>query len=297
MIFREKRNRRHETTTNGPNDRFRMARPNKRYLRLATALPLGILLLFTAPLAGTSQVEAAPLRTMKNTAFTYGEKLTFAVRYKFVTAGYAVMSVGSKPVTVSGRKTYPVKFSVRTTSSFDKIFRVRDIYRTWIDVDGLFPWKFQQQVREGDYKRDFSANIDQRAHKARTTQGTFKVPSYVQDVLSAFYYARAYDLRSMKKGQSFTVKNFYGKKAHTLRVRMLGKQTVETDAGTFRCLKLEPMVAKGGLFKHDGRIFLWVTDDARKMPVKVSASVPIGSIDSELVKYSGVKGGVAAKIK
>lgn len=248
-------------------------------------------------LAAPTPSDAVPLRTMENDAFTYGEKLTFAVRYKFVTAGYAVMSVGSSPVTVSGRKTYPVKFTVRTTASFDKIFRVRDVYRTWIDVQGLFPWKFQQQVREGSYSRDFSANIDQRAQKARTTKGTFSTPAYVQDVLSAFYYARAYDLESMSKGQSFIVQNFYGKEAHTLRVRMLGKETITTDAGTFRCLKIEPMVAAGGLFKNEGRIYLWVTDDARKMPVKVSAAVPIGSIDSELVKYSGVKGGVPAKIR
>ena len=50
-------------------------------------------------------------------------------------------------------------------------------------------------------------------------------------------------------------------------------------------------------YRREGRITVWLTDDARKMPVKVSAKVPIGSIDSELVKYSGVKGGVAAKVK
>ena len=43
--------------------------------------------------------------------------------------------------------------------------------------------------------------------------------------------------------------------------------------------------------------FLWVTDDARKMPVKVSAKVAIGSIDSELIKYSGLNGGLSSKVK
>ncbi len=267
--------------------------------RLLALVPLVAVMLvgLSGSIDRQSSVDRKALRTMENDAFTYGEKLTFAVKYKFVTAGYAVMSVGNKPITVSGRPTYDVRFSVRTTNSFDKMFKVRDIYRTWIDVDGLFPWKFQQRVREGDYKKDFSANIDQVARKARTTKGTFTVPSYVQDVLSAFYYTRAYDLGKMRKGQSFTLKNFYGKNAHTLRVIHRGNETIETDAGTFRCIKLEPMVAQGGLFKSEGSVYLWVTDDDRKMPVKVSAKVAIGSIDSELVKYSGVKGGVAAKIK
>ena len=274
--------------------------------RFFTGLPKGIAFLSIALIAflgltgstgAGADADAPALRTLENDAFSYGEKLTFAVKYKFVTAGYAVMAVGSSPTTISGRPTYDVSFSVRTTNSFDKIFQVRDIYRTWIDVDGLFPWKFQQKVREGDYSKDFSANIDQKANKARTTQGTFTVPAYVQDVLSAFYYARAYDLQKMRTGQSFTLKNFYGKETHSLKVVVRGKETIKTDAGTFRCIKIEPLVKEGGLFKSEGKITVWLTDDARKMPVKVSAKVPIGSIDSELVKYTGVKGGVAAKVR
>lgn len=247
--------------------------------------------------AAIVNANSAALRTMPNKAFDLGEKLTFAVRYKFVTAGYATMSVAPEKTTISGRPCYDIQFKVRTTNSFDKIFQVRDIYRTWVDVDGLFPWKFQQQVREGDYRKDFSANIDQKANVARTTDGTFKVPEFVQDVLSAFYYTRAYDMSKLKPGQSFTLHNFYGKKTHNLRVRLLGRETVEVDAGTFRCLKVEPLVKEGGLFKNEGSIILWLTDDDVKLPVKVSTSVVIGSIDSELVKYEGVSGPVKAKVK
>lgn len=264
------------------------------------SVPLLIVTAFVAlsgSIDGTTGANAAsPLRTMDNDAFGYGEKLTFAVKYKFITAGYAVMKVGGSSVTVSDRPCYDVQFTVRTTNSFDKIFKVRDVYRTWIDKDGLFPWKFQQKVREGDYSRDFSANIDQKAHKARTTDGSFTVPDYVQDVLSAFYYARAYDLQNMKNGASFSLKNFYGKKTHSLRVKVLKRETISVDAGKFKTIKLEPMVKEGGLFKSEGQVYLWVTDDDRKMPVKVSAKVAIGSIDSELVSYSGLNGSLTSKV-
>lgn len=269
-----------------------------RSLSLITATLVGIVVLTGAAEHTTSAKApaAAPLRKMTNGAFTYGEKLTFAVKYKFVTAGYATMSIGATPATVSDRPCYDIQFKVRTTNSFDKIFQVRDLYRTWVDVDGIFPWKFQQQVREGDYSKDFSANIDQKANMARTTQGSFKVPAYVQDVLSAFYYVRAYDIGSMKTGQSFLLKNFYGKNTHDLRVKMLGRETVTTEAGKFKCLKVEPLVQEGGLFKSEGKIIIWLTDDANKVPVKVSTKVAIGSIDSELTKYEGVKGKLTSKV-
>lgn len=268
---------------------------NYKTSTFALAILVGFLTL-TGAADHTNGTSAEALRTMKNDAFSFGEKLTFAVKYKFVTAGYATMSVGHDPVTVSNRDCYDIQFKVRTTNSFDKIFKVRDIYRTWVDTDGLFPWKFQQRVREGDYSKDFSANIDQKGNMARTTEGSFKVPEFVQDVLSAFYYTRAVNLKGMKTGQSFTLKNFYGKKTHSLRVRVLGRETIDVEAGKFKCVKVEPMVTEGGLFKSEGKIYIWLTDDDRKIPVKVSTAVVIGSIDSELVKYEGLNGKLTAKV-
>ena len=273
----------------------RTAQQIRKTTLMAIALFLGMVGL-TASTHENKGANEAALRTISNDAFTYGEKLTFAVKYKFITAGYAVMKVGNSSTTVSGRPCYDIKYTMRTTNSFDKIFKVRDTYRTWVDVDGLFPWKFQQKVREGDYKKDFSANIDQKEHIARTTKGSFKIPEYVQDILSAFYYTRAYDLKSLKSGQSFTLKNFYNKEAHTLKVKVLGRETISVKAGKFKCIKVEPLVKEGGLFKNEGSLTIWLTNDDRKIPVKVSTKVAIGSIDSELIKYSGVKGSIDAKI-
>ncbi|MBK8911696.1 MAG: DUF3108 domain-containing protein [Chlorobi bacterium] len=240
--------------------------------------------------------QSGALRYLPNIAFGYGEKLNFDVNYKFITAGKAVMQIASKPETISDRPTYSVQFTVRTTSSFDNVFKVRDRYQTYIDIDGIFPWRFEQSVKEGNYSRDFSAIIDQRAKKAKTTEGSFTTPPFVHDILSAMYYVRTLNLSAMKKGQSITLQNFYGKKTHDLRIRVLGKEKIETDAGTFNCVVVEPMVVEGGLFKNEGRIVVYMTDDDRKIPVKVSSKVVIGSIDGELTSYSGTRGPVTAKV-
>ncbi|MEO5929967.1 MAG: DUF3108 domain-containing protein [Candidatus Kapaibacterium sp.] len=235
------------------------------------------------------------LRYQPNTAYGFGEKLTFDLGYKFITVGQATMQIGPQAVTVNDRPCYDIKFDVRTTSAFDKVFKVRDRYETYVDVDGIFPWRFEQTVREGNYSRDFAANIDQRANVAKTTEGSFKTPAFVHDILSAFYYTRAVDVRSLKKGQSFSVKNFYGKQAYDLRVRVLGREQVEVPAGTFNCVVVEPLVVEGGLFKSEGRIIVYLTDDDRKIPVKVSTKVAIGSIEGKLSSYSGTRGPIAAK--
>ena len=76
----------------------------------------------------------------------------------------------------------------------------------------------------------------------------------------------------------------------------MGVGCVDTrSAGEFRCIKLEPMVEEGGLFKSEGSILVWLTDDQIKMPVKVKSRVLIGSIDADLSKYSGLAGQLNSK--
>jgi len=80
-------------------------------------------------------------------------------------------------------------------------------------------------------------------------------------------------------------------------VKFLGRQELEVEAGTFNTVVVEPLVKEGGLFKSEGRIVIWLTDDERKIPVRVNTKVLIGSIDVELKEYSGIAGAIKARIK
>jgi hypothetical protein len=239
--------------------------------------------------------SAAPYRTIDNNAFGVGEELVFDVNYGFITAGQAVMRIPQHSWQ-NGRKCYFVQFMVRSKPFFDTFYKVRDRYESHIDTEGLFPWKFVQSIREGGYKRDFSARFNHEKEKAYTTEGSYPIPPFVQDVVSAFYFMRTYDYGRMKKGQRVELQNFYKDSTYTLTVIYHGKEEVEVEAGTFRTIVLEPVMQEGGLFKATGRILVWLTDDERRMPVQVDAEIPIGSITSELVSYSGTKGPVRARI-
>ncbi|MEK6566198.1 MAG: DUF3108 domain-containing protein [Bacteroidota bacterium] len=51
------------------------------------------------------------------------------------------------------------------------------------------------------------------------------------------------------------------------------------------------------MFKSEGRIVIYLSNDERKIPVKVSTKVPVGSINVELREYYGLTGPLKAKIK
>ncbi len=243
-----------------------------------------------------AQNTAPALRTVKNDAFGFGERLDYKVKYSFITAGEGYFHILPKPLVRNGRECYDIRFQVNSLKSLEWIYKVKDNYRTVLDVQGIFPWEFEQNVREGNYKRDFTAWFDPLMNKAFADNKTYDVPPNCHDIVSAFYYVRTLNLGAMKKGSVFYLQNFFGDQVYKLGIKIVGKQTVEVEAGTFNCVIIEPLVVEGGLFKSEGQILIWITDDDRKIPVKVYTKILIGNVSAELVKYSGLKGPINAKI-
>lgn len=259
-------------------------------------LPLILLLAYTASGQWSRDTTGGPFRRLDQSAFGVGERLVYDVGYSFFTAGEAVFAVPTID-TVEGRAVYRIQFTVNSTPSFSWIYKVEDKYETFVDVQSLFPWRFTQRLREGGYARDFEADFDHYRGIATTKDGEYPIPPNVQDVVSALYLSRTFDFGSMRPGQRTSLQNFYKDSSYTLDVRFLGFQKVSVDAGTFDCFLIEPLIKEGGLFKSDGRILIWLSNDERRIPVKVSTKVAVGSIEAELREYSGLRGPLKARIK
>jgi hypothetical protein len=234
------------------------------------------------------------LRHLANIAYSGGEYLKFDVHWSFVTAGDAYLTVSD--TVYAGRPCHIITFRLESRSFFDLFYKVRDRYRTIVDAQGLFPWRFEQQIREGGYSRDFTAEFNQQENVAVTDAGRYPIPPYVQDIMSAFYFARTVDYTGFRPGQKIELQNFYKDSTYQLAVKYKGRQRIEVDAGTFDCIIIQPLVSEGGLFKGDGKIYLWITDDDRKLPVKVRTDIPIGTVESDLTEYRGVNGPLHALI-
>jgi len=246
--------------------------------------------------SANSKSENLQFRSLKNDAYYYGERLEYSVMYSFLKAGTGYFHILPRPVYHNNRECYDIRFQVNSLKSLEWIYKVSDAYQTALDIEGLFPWEFKQKMREGGYKKDYKATFDQINNYAITSDKKFKVPEYVHDIVSAFYYVRTLDISSMPKGSILKLQNFFDDSTWSLGVKYLGKQTIEVRAGKFRCIVIEPLVTEGGLFKSEGKILIWLTDDENKIPVKVSTKILNGSVAAELDKYSGLKNPAKAKI-
>lgn len=272
----------------------------------------GLILVFifiwtTLTLAGPSlMVDSLKIDSASvSTGFVSGEKLTFKLRYGFITAGYAEMMAG-QTLYKDSVETYHFKTTARSASGFSWIYRVKDEVNSYVNKKDFSAVYFEKKLREGSYRADLISDynladslalvkfIRYKSNMKVRTKTTYrvKVPPAVQDILASFYYIRTQKLRV---GTSFYLTNHDKKKVYPLEIKVYKKEIIKTGAGKFRCLVVEPLIKGEGLFKKKGRLRIWLTDDEYKIPVQMTTEVIVGHITSELIKIEGI-GRIPAKL-
>lgn len=235
-------------------------------------------------------------RYTENEAFGFGETLTYEVGYGSLIGGYGYIKIDKEPAEVFGRKCYAVNFGVKSTPAISRLYYIHDRYKSYIDIDGIFSWRFSQKIHEQKYKKTAWATFDQKNLKAYTKDTTVSILPFEHDVVSAFMYVRTMDLASMPDGHEFKLHNFWEDSTYQINVKIIKRETIDVPAGRFRCIVVQPTIEGGDLFSHDEEIWIWLTDDKRKVPVKVGTKLFFGYVGAELIKYKGVRGKIDAKL-
>ena len=273
----------------------------KKVIKTTLALVLSAFLMsFTTYQPNSSaSTEAFSYRSMENQAFSYNEKLNYRVHYGIFNAAVIKMSVGAKPITVNGRPTYHIKADGRTISTFDWMFKVRDKFETYLDQKALVPQKYKKDVQEDRYK-DIDLVYFKHAKKklySSKAKKNLAMPQYTQDVISGLYYARNLDFTNAKMGQEFPITIYLDEEIYNLKFKYAGKETIKSDIGKIRCIKLIPKLVVDRVFKNEDDMTVWITDDANRVPIRVKAKIAVGSLKVDLTSYSNLKNPFSSKLK
>lgn len=213
-----------------------------------------------------------------NRAFAPGEKLLFSVEYMGIAAGFATLSVEPGPL-MNGRPTLHLIATARTHPAFEWFFKVRDRIESFFDSRGLFSWRYEKHLREGGYSNDSIMIYEQGKREVVKDEGRNRVPAppLAQDVLSEFYFYRAM-MPPLGQELSIPVVADDGK-TYEVIVKSLRREKVRVPAGEFNCIVVQPQMKFEGVFQSKGEINIWLTDDARRVPVLVKSAIIIGTID------------------
>lgn len=225
--------------------------------------------------------------------FRVNEKVVYDVTYMGMTAGQ--MSLEVLPMLqVNARKHYHFKGKIWTTPMFSRVYSVQDSISSMVDYESLLPTVYKLQVTESSQVKESRFYIDWKTLQAffwekkvtdkegeQQKQYEWKVDPFSQDVFSSLFYLRVFPW-DIGVERAFPVAD--NQQNVIYRGRVLRKEQIKIPAGTFNTVVIEPKIELQGKFKPSGEIYIWLSDDDRKLILKIQAKVAIGSLTAEAIE-------------
>ncbi|WP_296143787.1 DUF3108 domain-containing protein [uncultured Flavobacterium sp.] len=227
-------------------------------------------------------------------AFDVGEWFKFRIHYGLVNAGYATLEV--KEATKNNKKVFHVVGNGYTTGMTKFFFKVNDDYQSYFDKKTGQPYQYVRKIDEGGYKKNQEGFFNQSSNTVlvkdykKDTEKTISVPENVQDIVSAFYYLRNHpNIDKLKVGESIAIDMFFDDETTKFKLKFMGREVLSTKFGKVNSMIFRPYVQAGRVFKEEESLTVWISDDDNKIPLRIKASLAVGSLKADLEGYKGLK--------
>jgi len=258
--------------------------PGRPPPRLAAA---GLALLF-APSLLTPQVkpvDGAPV------PFPSAETLTYNIEWRLIYAGSARVTL--EPAALADQQKWHTSLHVESGGLVSKLYKLEDSYDVDM-VDQFCAVATHLDAVEGKRHKETKVAYDRSRGKADYIErdlvknATIKtaevdIPTCAGDIIGGLLKLR---MLHLEPGQSTQIPVSDGKKSVMARVDAQDREQIKVDSGTYNTIRYEVFVFNGALYPRKAELYVWLTDDARHLPVQVRArmSFPIGSITFALAK-------------
>lgn len=216
--------------------------------------------------------------------FNTPEKLVYDLTWAGIKAGTATLEV------VNDKDTTRIISTALSNEFVSVFYPVNDRVETRIhnakSDSGLgLPQVYRIQLSEGKRKRDKEVFFDHEKKEVtyinylENEKKKFQIEQNTFDPLSSFYYVR---MLALEVGKSVFVEIFDNRKLLNVEVQVLRKERIRTQLGTFDTIVIKPLMKSEGIFNRKGDLHIWLTDDAKRVPVKMQTQVAVGSITATL---------------
>ena len=219
--------------------------------------------------------------------FPYPEKLVYRVGWRMVTAGEANLKL--MPAENNG---WQLDLQIVSSGFVNQLYRVMDSYKLSTS-ERFCATSVNLDAQEGKHHTATALIFDNQAHKLHATikdlvgnenhKNDFDIPPCTYDIAGALMTLRA---SSLEPGMKFSVPISNGKKLADVRVEGLSKEKVTLNGKTYNTIRYETFVFDNVLYRRKGRLLIWISDDAQRLPVQMRFvfGFPMGDITLELEK-------------
>jgi hypothetical protein len=238
----------------------------------------------------------APVTRIVINPFRVGESITMRLEYLGLTAAYLKMET-LPYVLVDGKKAFHFRGTLDTSTLMNILYKAHDTLDEYIDYTNFVPLKEEVHLNETkqnmeqiviyDHKNKKAIFWKKKLDKMENVSETRREDAFVEyalDVPSMLSFLRTQNL--VVGGKLVTIVYDNGK-LWELTVDVLRTETINTDIGKMETLLLKPTLRLGGQVQEKGELLLWISNDARKIPLKFKAKAKIGAIEGEIHELTG----------
>ncbi|MFA6401312.1 MAG: DUF3108 domain-containing protein [Salinivirgaceae bacterium] len=263
------------------------------------------LFLVTGILFFTATISIAQC-SVNNTVFNSGEEAYYQVYYHlgFIWLNAAGVSFKTEPLSYDGKKGFHFTSIGNTHPNYSWIYEVRDRFESKADSATLNPIWFSKNTSEGGIQAYNRYVFDQKYSKIYTQikngdepmkADTLLMKGCVFDLLTAIYACRNLNFENKRINDTIPINLAIEDKIYPLHLRYLGKEEISTnDSKRYRCQKFSILLVEGTIFNGGEDMFVWVSDDKARVPIRIEAKILIGSIEANLDNHKGNKWPITA---
>jgi len=223
-----------------------------------------------------------------NLPYNVGEYAAYKISFGAINVGYAELEV-KEIISANNKPSFHIIGKGRTAPFFDWVFKVRDVYETFIDTSTLLPLVFNREVREGGHSINQHYNFNHNNSNVVTLDSRFNIPIKTQDMLSAFFYARTVNKDSVLDRGSFSVPIFMDDENYLLEIKYLQNEVIDTKWGKVDCMVFKPKMQEGRIFEDEEEMKIWISDDKNHLLLRVETKIFTGLIKAVLQEYNYLK--------
>ncbi|MGH7247658.1 MAG: DUF3108 domain-containing protein [Pseudomonadota bacterium] len=217
-----------------------------------------------------------------------GEHLTYEITWTAFSAGEITATLQKAGGTVGDE--YEVSTTARSRGFASLLYNLNDTFHSLFDPQTACAREITKTVNEGRRHKQTRIVFDAARKLAILDESDLSkpgtppkhaendIPACVQDPVTAFYFLRR---RPLRVGEKIHVPINDGAKTTDVTAEVQAREEIETPLGKRFAFRVEPRVF-GNLYKRKGRMLVWFSDDAQRLPLRIKAMISVGTITGTL---------------
>ena len=211
------------------------------------------------------------------------EQLVFDLRFGIIKGGEAVYTV--KDTIVNNQHALYAFLRGNTTGLTDLIYAVNDQYSSLLHKESFLPMWSTKKLSEQKFRFNEQITYNQQHGEIISNHlGKKEVAQNICDLSALMYHFRfSGQINRLEEDEVLHIPFWDTNEWYYLDIKYAGKEQIKTKLGKFNCLRFEPQHVSGRFFNRKNPMNIWITNDARRLPVLMELNFTIGSVKCELI--------------